>query len=168
MKTPLTRSEQLSGHMKAGRWNEAVAVLDELAENESDPAKRFKYRYTVGVIERDKIGDHQAAVRAFDAALDANVLEMKAFEAIEQILTEQQDWNELERAYRRMLRRVLENDDLVSDDIKALLWQNLGDVYRRRLDHVQSAIQAYEAALQYKPDDPVLLAILSELEKMKR
>lgn len=157
--------EQLETYTEKEQWPEVIAVLEQLIEQEADPAKRGKYHYTIGVISRDEIGDQQAAFDAFEAALDANVTELRAFEAIDRILTDEENWIELERSYRRMLRRVAENDDGASEDLKVLLWQNLGEIYARRLNHIDSAIMAYEAALSIKPDDPKTQQILSALRE---
>jgi tetratricopeptide (TPR) repeat protein len=62
-----------------------------------------------------------------------------------------------------MLRRVTENDDGSMEGIKTLLWQNLGEIYRSRLGHLKSAIQAYEAAVGLKPSDEKLRLILADL-----
>ncbi len=150
-------------YTKTSQWTEAVEILNQLIEQEQDIGRRSKYLYTVAVIYRDEIGDLNASVEKFDETLDADVKMLKAFEAIDRILTTEKSWKELERAYRRMLRRVTENDDGEMEGIKILLWQNLGEIYRSRLGHVKSAIQAYEAAVGLRPDDEKLRLILAEL-----
>ncbi|MEZ4459656.1 MAG: tetratricopeptide repeat protein [bacterium] len=148
---------------KQRQWTEAVDMLNRLISMETDGGRKSKYLYTVGVILRDEIGDRTEAVNVFDQALDSDVRMLKAFEAIDRILTEEKVWKDLERAYRRMLRRVAENDDGSMEGIKTLLWQNLGEIYRSRLGHLKSAIQAYEAAVGLKPEDEKLRLILAEL-----
>ena len=150
-------------YTKAKQWSEAVEILKRIIEQEPDPGKQAKYYYTVAVIYRDEVHDVAEAVASFDAALDADVKMLKAFEAIDRIWTEQKSWKDLERAYRRMLRRVAENDDGSMEKIKILLWQNLGEIYRSRLGHVKSAIGAYEAAVGLNPADEKLRLILAEL-----
>lgn len=150
-------------YTKQRQWNEAVEMLNRLVAMETDGGKKSKYLYTVGVITRDEIGDRAGAVEIFDAALDADVKMLKAFEAIDRILTEEKAWKDLERAYRRMLRRVAEHDDGTMEGIKILLWQNLGEIYRSRLGMLKSAIQAYEAAVNMKPNDEKLRLILADL-----
>jgi tetratricopeptide (TPR) repeat protein len=150
-------------YTKSRQWSEAVEILGRLIEQEPDPKKQAKYHYTVAVIQRDEVGDTAAAVESFDAALDADVKMLKAFEAIDRIHTQEKSWKELERAYRRMLRRVTENDDGEMEKIKILLWQNLGEIYRSRLGHLQSAIGAFEAAVGLNPGDEKLRLILAEL-----
>lgn len=150
-------------YTRAKQWTEAVEILNRIVEQEPDPQKKAKYNYTIAVICRDEVGDVNEAVTYFDAALDADVKMLKAFEAIDRIHTEEKAWKELERAYRRMLRRVSENDDGEMGKIKVLLWQNLGEIYRSRLGHVKSAIQAFETAVGLNPGDDKLRLILAEL-----
>ncbi len=150
-------------YTRAKQWAEAVEILSRLVEHEPDDAKKAKYSYTIAVICRDEMSDEAEAVRYFDAALDADAKMLKAFEAIDRIHTEQKAWKDLERAYRRMLRRVSENDDGEMGKIKVLLWQNLGEIYRSRLGHVKSAIQAFETAVGLNPGDDKLRLILAEL-----
>ncbi len=154
-------------YTKTKQWVEAVEILQRLIEGETDAGRAAKYNYTVGVIFRDEIGDPIEGVNYFDAALDADVKMLKAFEAIDRIMTEAKEWKELERAYRRMLRRVAENDDGSMENIKVLLWTNLGEIYRSRLGHVKSAIGAYEAAVGLNPNDQKLRLILAELYEKK-
>jgi tetratricopeptide (TPR) repeat protein len=150
-------------YTKTAQWPEAVDMLRRLIERESDAPRRAKYLYTVGVILRDEIRDRAGAVEAFDSALDSDVKMLKSFEGIDRLLTEDKEWKELERAYRRMLRRVVANDDGNMESIKLLLWQSLGEIYRSRLGQVKSAIQAYETAISLKPDDEKIRLILAQL-----
>ncbi|MFW5966062.1 MAG: tetratricopeptide repeat protein, partial [Persicimonas sp.] len=149
------------------QWSEAVEILQQLIELETDEDRAATYNYTVGVIYRNEIGDPMEAIDYFDAALDHDVKKLKAFEAIDRILTEAKEWKELERAYRRMLRRIAENDDGSMEKIKVTLWKNIGEIYRSRLGHVQSAINSYETAAGLDPDDEQVRLILAELYEKK-
>ena len=55
---------------------------------------------------RDKEGDQDRAVELFGEALDLNPQYLEAFERINKILTAKKDWKALERAFRKMLRRM--------------------------------------------------------------
>ena len=154
-------------YTKSSQWSDAIEMLRRLIGLEQSPAKRSKYLYTIAVISRDKIRDAAQAVGAFEETLDTDPKMLKSFEAIDRILTETKQWKELERAYRRMIRRVTENDDGSMEQIKILLWTNLGEIYRSRLNHVKSAIGAYEAAVSRDPKNEKLHLILAELYESK-
>ena len=154
-------------YTKTRQWVEAIDMLQRLIELEPDPSKRAKFGYTVGVIYRDEVHSPQDAVNAFDQALDTDVSMLKAFEAIDRILTESKQWKELERAYRRMLKRVADHqDDPQMASLYMMLWKNLGEIYRSRLGHTKSAIQAFEMASQLNPDDEQLHLILAQLYEL--
>jgi len=153
-----------------GRNRESVGVLERLADLEEDRIKRATLFYTMGIICRDELHAPQRAVGYFNRALDANPELLKAFEAIDRILTDEKQWKELERAYRRMLHRVTENElnlDLGRrNDLNFLLWTSLGEVYRSRLGQPEGAIPAFETAQAIRPDDDKVRMILAELYTM--
>lgn len=153
-----------------GRNRESVGVLERLADLEEDRIKRATLFYTMGIICRDELYAPERAVGYFDKALDANPELLKAFEAIDRILTDAKQWKELERAYRRMLHRVTENelklDQARRNDLNYLLWTSLGEVYRSRLGHPDAAIEAFETAQALRPDDEKTRMILAELYTM--
>ena len=63
-------------------------------------------------IMRDELKDADGALARFDQALDLDPTGMlKAFEAINKILTQKKDWKALERAFRKMLHRVTGKGD---------------------------------------------------------
>jgi hypothetical protein len=62
-----------------------------------------------------------------ERALDNNPDHLKAFEAIDRLLTQKKDWKELERNYRKMLKRVAGQG---KNDIELNLWHFLGEIYR--------------------------------------
>lgn len=146
------------------QWVEAIDMLNRLIELEPDDGKKSRFAYTIGVIYRDEVHDLSASVDAFDRALDADCHQLKAFEAIDRILTERKQWKELERAYRRMLKRVAEfKEEEQMASLYMMLWQNLGEIYRSRLGHMQSAIQAYEMAASLSPNNEKVHLILAQL-----
>lgn len=152
-------------YQQMNQWRDAVDVLHRLIDQQDDPKRRAKFYYTMGVIFRDEIENPEKAVEHFDNALDNNLKMLKPFEAIDRILTQMKSWKELERAYRRMLRRVAEDEETGPeiDDVKFKLWEGLGEIYRSRLGHPQSAIEAFEIAAGLEPDNERIRLILTEL-----
>jgi len=150
-------------YRSADQWHEAVDILDRLIEQQQEPERKAKFSYTAAVIYRDKIRDRETAVEYFDQTLDNDIEHLEAFEAIDRIYTELKEWKELERAYRRMLRRINEQEELGMEEIKFKLWYGLGETYRSRLGHPKSAIQAFETAAGLRPDDEEIRLILAEL-----
>jgi len=156
-------SKLLEIYRSAEQWHEAVDILDRLIEQQEEPKRKAKFSYTAAVIYRDEIGDREMAVEYFEQTLDNDIEHLKAFEAIDRIYTELKEWKELERAYRRMLKRINEQEELGMEDNKFKLWYGLGETYRSRLGHPKSAIQAFETAAGLRPDNEEIRLILAEL-----
>lgn len=143
-------------------WSRMIDTIQQIAELEKDPVRKSKFIYTMAQIYRDKEGDQDRAVELFNEALDLNPTFLEAFERINKILTGKKDWKSLERAFRKMLRR-LSSANANNPDLEYNLWHNLGLIYRDRLNDVASAIEAFKMATRYKPDEAVERQILAEL-----
>ncbi len=146
-------------------WGRMIDTIQAIAEMEKDPIRRSKFIFTIAQLYRDKEGDQERAVELFNEALDLNPQYLEAFERINKILTQQKDWKALERAFRKMLRRLSSKsgEGSANPDLEFNLWHNLGLIYRDRLADINSAIEAFKMATRYKADEPVERQILAEL-----
>jgi tetratricopeptide (TPR) repeat protein len=152
----------LDAHQRAHDWPRTVETLRAIAESERDPARRAKLFFTIAQIHEDELRDEDAAVAAFDLTLDAKASHLEAFERINKILTARKDWKSLERAFRKMLRRLSVASES-NADLELSLWHNLGLIYRDRLRDIPSAIESFKMATRFKPNDAVERQILAEL-----
>ena len=143
-------------------WSKMIDTLQAIAENEKDPGRKSKFLYTMAQLYRDKESDQDRAVELFSEALDLNPQYLEAFERINKILTAKKDWKSLERAFRKMLRRM-STANISNQDLEFNLWHNLGLIYRDRLKDTTSAIEAFKMATRFKPDEAVERQILAEL-----
>ena len=67
------------------------------------------------------------------------------------MVTPTKDWKTLERNYRKMLKRLPSSG---MDGLQLKLWDDLGEIYRSRLNDFKSAAAAFEiAAKLYALDD---------------
>ena len=152
----------LALYQSTENWPKMIDTIQAISDLEKDPIRKSKFIYTMAQLYRDKENDQDRAVELFNAALDLNPVFLEAFERINKILTGRKDWKELERAFRKMLKRLAaisgENPDLEFN-----LWHNLGLIYRDRLHDSKSAIEAFKMATRYKPDEAVERQILAEL-----
>ncbi|AKU99995.1 TPR domain protein, putative component of TonB system [Labilithrix luteola] len=156
--------KMLSLYETVRTWDRVVETIQAIADMEKEPLRKYKFIYAMAQIYRDpdKLNDVDRAVELFNEALDLNPTYLEAFERINKILTAQKDWKALERAFRKMLRR-LSTANAENKDLEFNLWHNLGLIYRDRLGDVNSAIEAFKMATRYKPDEPVERQILAEL-----
>ena len=141
-------------------WPRVIETIWTLASLDRDPARKSKYVYTIAQVYRDKLGDEGRAVEHFNEALDLNPGLLEAFERIVKIFTVNKDWKSLERAFRKMLRRLTNANN---PDLQHSLWHNLGLIYRDRLNDVPSAIEAFKLAARSAPETTVDREILAEL-----
>jgi tetratricopeptide (TPR) repeat protein len=148
-RTLLSKLLDLYSQQKA--WQKAVEVISKLCDLEQDQAKRAKYHYTAAVLYRDELKDDAHAIEHFNKTLDDAPDMTKAFEAQEKLLTAKEDWKNLARAYRRMIKR-LPPDGLT--DLRLKLWQGFGDIALNRLNDSESAIAAFEVAATLDPKNP--------------
>jgi len=131
------------------QWPSAMASLQKLANLEEDPQARAKLNYAVAAILRDEVKDNTKAVEQFSKVLDDYPLYPKAFEAIEKMLTEAKDLKELERAYRKQIKRLPQD---APPDMKLRLWDALADVSLKQHDK-ESAALTMEVAASFDRDN---------------
>jgi len=63
-----------------------------------------------------------------------------------------------------MLKRVTGQDD-IDTNVRLLLWQNLGEIYRSRMGKPKSAIECFDMAVKLDPTNEKLRLILAELHE---
>jgi len=129
-------------------WSKMIDTLQAIADSEKDPIRKSKFLYTMAQLYRDKEGDQDKAVELFGEALDLNPQYLESFERINKILTAKKDWKSLERAFRKMLRRM-SAANVSKPDLEFTLWHNLGLIYRDRLKDMPSAIESFKMATRF-------------------
>ena len=147
-------------YQSAADWQKMVDTLQAIAEHEEKREIKARYIFTQAQIYRDKIEDLDRAVELFNESLDLNPSYLEAFERINKVLTQQKNWKQLERAYRKMLHRIAGKGNA---DLEHTLWHQLGLIYRDRLQQTDSAIEAFKMAASNKPDAVMVRQILAEL-----
>ncbi|MBN2801660.1 MAG: tetratricopeptide repeat protein [Deltaproteobacteria bacterium] len=142
------------------QWQNVVDVITKICELEEDENKAARFYYAAGVIFRDEIKSAEDAVDYFNRSLDHSLENLKAFEAIDRILTQQKQWKELERNYRKMIHRISGKG---KKEIEINLWHFLGEIYRSRMGQFEAAAEAFKMAAQLDPENITRHEILAEL-----
>jgi golgin subfamily B member 1 len=153
-------SKLLDLYSQQKAWEKAVDVIAKLCDLEQDQVKRAKYRYTAAVLYRDELKNDDEAIEHFNKTLDDAPDMTKAFDAQEKLLTRKEDWKNLARAYRRMIKR-LPPDGYTEFRLK--LWQSMGELALNRLSDQESAIAAFEVAATIDPRDAARQELLADL-----
>ena len=141
-------------------WEEAVRIIERIVEIEKNPMRRSRYNYTSAVLLRDEIKAHDEAIERFNAVLDDDPTFLKAFQAIDAMVTKSKDWKTLERSYRKMLKRLPADEQT---PLKITLWSNLAEIYRTRLRDYKAAAAAFEVAAKLDPENVDRHFMLAEL-----
>ncbi|MEZ4367269.1 MAG: tetratricopeptide repeat protein [Kofleriaceae bacterium] len=140
----------LDAYHESKQWRRAVDILGDLAELERAPDRRARYHYAAGVIARDELADAELAVEKLAAALDDVPTTAKALESIDELLTGRKDWKNLQRAYRRQLRRLGEDAE---PERLAHLWTRLAEISLDHLGDTETAMAALQVVVELDPDD---------------
>ncbi len=168
-----TLQRLLNRYTETEQWKNAVGTIERFIALESDPMRRGPYAQAAGTICRDKLRATDDAIEYYNRALDDFFAEpeklqtailqraLKAFTAIDKILTDRKDWKEQERAYRKMIKRVPSDSPVLVQ-----LWHALGEIYRSRLKDYDLSIKSFEVAQQLEPGNADRQQILAELYLM--
>ncbi|HVU04695.1 MAG TPA: tetratricopeptide repeat protein [Polyangiaceae bacterium] len=147
-------------YQTAADWQKMVDTVQSIADLEKAPERKARYFYTMAQLYRDKLEDADRAVELFNEALDLNPSLLEGFERINKILTQDKNWKQLERNYRKMLHRIAGKGNT---DLEYTLWHQLGLIYRDRIGEIPTAIEAFKMASTIRPEDLTERQILSEL-----
>ena len=154
----------MDAYTQTGQWEASIKVLRKLAAVETEPPKKAQFVYAMGIIQRDKLEDHYIAVRTLDRALELDPTMVKAFQAIDEILTTDGDYPRQDRYYRKMLARAREHG--LDEALIITLARNLGEINRGRLGNYEEALKAYHIVVKQRPDDRAARSIVAELSVM--
>jgi tetratricopeptide (TPR) repeat protein len=139
-------------HTQNRHWSRAADVLERLVAH---TAGREKVCYLVALasILNSELDAPGEAVALYDRALDEDPSDRRTFERIEHILVERQQWRELSRAYRRMIKRLGGKPSAEQRPWLRALWRALADTYRLYLRDLPAATAAYEVCVSLAPED---------------
>lgn len=150
-------------YQQRGDYPGLVSVLESMIEAEDDVATRVEMLFGLAALFRERLPDVRREVDALDRILDADKTRLQAFEQISLALTNAKEWSELEKAYRRMLARVVHDGDEGQRQLKFVLFSQLGLIYRDRLGDADRSYEAFAAAAHLKPEDAGVRKMVTEL-----
>ena len=139
----------------AGRLAERCAVLERVAELETDPAARRDALGEVARIASKDFGDAERAIRAWRARLDDDPSDAGAIAGLRETLGAQSRWREL--------TGVLERAAAVSGSTKRDLLEEAAAISERELCDFDAAIRLHEELLAAFPDDVAAMDRLAHL-----
>jgi tetratricopeptide (TPR) repeat protein len=148
-------------HSANRHWSRAVDVLERLVALTSGQDK-VCYLRALASITNVELDSPIEAVALYERALDEDPTDRRTFERIEHILTQREEWRELARAYRRMIKRLGTSLQLEKRPLLLTLWRALADTCRRYLGDLPAATAAYEVSVSLAPEDARAREALAE------
>jgi tetratricopeptide (TPR) repeat protein len=161
----VTLHEVFEIYTQAREWTQAVEILERLVRVEVGKT-RARLLVAMGNILNYELGITERALDVYNLVLDEDVDDERTFGRIERILTAQDNWREMARNYRRMIKRLGTTPPEEKRAQLLALWRKLGDVCRRRLHEREDAVAAYEVCVQLAPEDRRYREILAEIYEL--
>ncbi len=158
---PVTLHEVFEIYTAAREWARAVEILERLVKVETGKT-RARYLVAMGNILNYELRVQERAIEVYNLVLDEDPDDERSFARIERILTAQNNWRELARNYRRMIKRLGDAPPPEKRGQLGGLWRKLGDVCRKRLHERDAAVAAYEECLRIAPEDRRCREILAD------
>jgi tetratricopeptide (TPR) repeat protein/serine/threonine protein kinase len=154
----LTKLMQLYSEEKD--WAKLVDVVLRLADFVEDPKQRAKYMHTAATIASKHTGEIDKALTFYKKALELEPSNEKALaEAIELYRGKGQN-EEVER----LLKAQLDQAKVAQDRAKIIqVLDALGELYQKFLNEPDLAVDAYEAAQAFDPEDRARAERLAEI-----
>ena len=154
----LTKLMQLYSEEKD--WAKLVDVVLRLADFVEDPKQRAKYMHTAATIAGKHLGKLDQAIGFYARALEFDPTLTKALDEAIELYRQQGKHNEVES----LLKKQLDNAKGAQDRAKiVVVLDQLGELYQKFLREPELAIDAFEAAQAFDPDDRARAEKLAEL-----
>jgi len=154
----LTKLMQLYSEEKD--WSKLVEVVLRLAEKVTEPKQKAKYLHTAAIVSGRQIQDIDKAIEFYEQVLELDPSLDKALVEATDMYREKGDHEGVERLLRVQLTRASESEDT---ERMLATFEQLGELYRDKLGWMSEAIDAYEAAQTFDPDNQERNELLAEL-----
>ena len=130
-----------------GDWDGLERVYEAKLDREGSPTVRSELWRRIARIRGEERSDPSGAVRAFESALGEDEFDLDALRALDGIYAASSQWSDLARVLE-MQRRALPDDPS-----RLAVVLRLGELYSGSLAKPADALEAYEEALSYNPDN---------------
>ncbi|MEO8798361.1 MAG: hypothetical protein ABI551_10780, partial [Polyangiaceae bacterium] len=154
----LTRLMQLYSEEKD--WAKLIEVVLRLADFVEDKKQRAKYMHTAAAVAARQLGERNLAIEYYDRALELDPTLGKALEEAIELRRNKHDHDGVERLLKMQLDQAKDAQD--REKLREILDQ-LGELYQKFLNEPEMAIDAYEAATAFDPENKQRAETLAEL-----
>lgn len=141
-------------------WAKLVDVVLRLADFVEDPRQRAKYMHTAATIASKHLDDIEKALGFYKRALEFDPSNDKALNEAIELYREKGQNDEVER----LLKTQLDQAKMAQDRGKIVrVLDKLGELYQKFLNEPDLAVDAFEAAQAFDPDDRSRAEKLAEI-----
>ena len=154
----LTKLMQLYSEEKD--WARLVDVVLRLADFVEDPKQRAKYMHTAAIVSSRQLGETDQAIAFYERALEFDPTLTKALDESIELRKTKGDHEKVEKLLNVRLDRAKTAGDRAVI-VKTL--DELGALYQKFLGEPEMAIDAYEAAQAFDPEERTRAERLAEL-----
>lgn len=154
----LTKLMQLYSEEKD--WAKLVDVVLRLADFVEDPKQRAKYMHTAATIASKQLNKVDQALGFYQRALEFDPSLVKAWSEAIELYRQKGNHNEVEA----LLKKQLDQAKVAQDREKiVVVLDQLGELYQKFLNEADLAVDAYEAAQAFDPENRARLEKLADI-----
>ena len=167
----LVRPDELGVHLKLRQlyeglraWPKLIRTLDTLVRLSQKPRDRGTFRFAQADVVLGRLRDEPRGLAFVELALDEDPQNDRALSALIAVRTRREEWAELAAIYENLVDRFAG----LGDRVRA--WEvckKLGVLRRDRLADGLGALEAFQGAVEVRPDDAESRAALAELHAAK-
>lgn len=140
-----------------GDLDRAIELLGLEAERTRDPQRSAETYFELGRLLQDQVGDVEGAIQAYERMLALEPSSLSAFNRLEAILLEREDYPRLQALLRARSTAVEATEE------QARLLVSAGQIAEERLSDRAAAMADYQAALEREPKSGTALVRLYPL-----
>jgi len=130
---------------RAGSYPELANALSRLAEATPDHTQRVGYLHRIGDLCRDRIEDDEAAIQAYEAALELDPTYVPALRALAPLYEAAKRWDDLVRMHEAEVRATMDTPRRAATHARVA-------VILERIGKPEAAAAHHEQALSLVPD----------------
>jgi tetratricopeptide (TPR) repeat protein len=144
---------------KMARPGERVELHREALDHRFDPKDRLDLLHTIAALQRRELGQPDAAIETYRAALEVSETDTRALDALTELYREKSQWHDLAELY---LRRAEES---TNPERAAEYRLALARLQRRELSDIDRALDQLEEIVRFAPAHAEAIAELESLRE---
>ena len=144
-------------YAKSERFEDCVKTLKHHVEIANNMLDQKDIYYRIATLQEESLHNIDDTIATYQAILDLDTEDQLSLDALERLYEKTENWQELILIYKRKIDITTETSDKISLCAKA------AEIYKNKLDDIDSAIENYVQALNEDPDN---LDVLKSLESL--